>query len=144
MSDSGFTITFNGQDYTLHAMTDRYRNELTKWMRKHAITQTLALREIYPPTEFKAVLDSVNRDIIAGVYDFGGKESERLALSCPEATIYMYKVLFDDIRVSERVVEAMLKDPGTDEQIAIGMKVLHPQLESQSPKDSTPEKSTPS
>lgn len=139
MSTDGFPITFRGGEYMLHAINDRFRSLFTRWFQRKAIADTLALRDAYTADRFKDVLASVQRDINSGVYDFGTQASDNVG-NTVAGTLALYRILFDDERVSERVVEAMFEDQA--EMLQTAFKTLHP--EKPDPKATPPENSTPS
>lgn len=136
-SGGGFPITFRDQEYTLNAINDRYRNLYTRWFQRKAIADTLSLRDAYTADRFDKVLASVQRDINAGVYDFGGDACNTVGETA-DGKVAMFRILFDDVRVSDVMILAMFNE--IPEQLNAGWKTLHP--ESADPKSSTPEKST--
>lgn len=135
---SGYPITFRSNEYILHTMNDRYRSQFSRWFQRKAIADTLALRDAYPAERFKEVLASVQRDINAGVYSIGTPAYQSI-LNTPEGTVALYRILFDDERVSDRIVEAMFEDDA--EGLIAAFNSLHP--ETSCPKVTSPENSTP-
>lgn len=112
MISSPLPLEHKGRTHYVHSLTDEMRGAYSSWMKAEAIKNTLALRSMLPPADFRHVLSELNSDIsVAKKYEFGGEKFMEMVQSEAGATEFVRLVLVDPT-LTDKDIQELLTEAG--------------------------------